>query len=167
MLVLGIDPGIAITGYGLVRLGQNGNPEMVTHGVLDTTAVKTTSGRLVSLYEALNAVLEAYHPDECALEKLFFQKNIKTAMAVSEARGVIELCLAQQGYKPAEYTPNEVKQSVTSYGNADKAQVQEMVRVTLSLAEIPRPDDAADALAIALCHIAHQAYQRLVDQAAQ
>jgi crossover junction endodeoxyribonuclease RuvC len=161
MLVLGIDPGIAITGFGLIGLDSAGNPELVTFGVIDTTAVRETSSRLISLYDQLEALLQAYHPDECALEKLFFSKNITTAMAVGEARGVIQLCLARAGLQPGEYAPNEIKQAVTSYGNAGKHQVQEMVRLTLRLDQIPQPDDAADALAIALCHQGRSRIQSL------
>ncbi len=153
MLVLGIDPGIAITGYGLVSVDQAGNPKLVAFGVIDSTAVRTTSSRLSYLYDELREILAKYQPTHAAVEKIFFQKNLKTVSAVSEARGVITLCLAQAQLELAEYTPNEVKLSVTSYGNADKNQVQEMVRVLLGMDSIPRPDDAADALAVALCHI--------------
>jgi len=162
MFVLGIDPGIATTGYGLVRANQAGNPELVAYGVLSTCATSSTSKRLANLYDQLQSIIQQYKPSECALEKLFFKKNIKTAMTVSEARGVIALCLSQAGFEPTEYTPNEVKQSVTSNGNASKAQVQEMVKFLLNLEHIPKPDDAADALAIAICHLSHAQYQRLI-----
>jgi len=164
MLVLGIDPGIATTGYGLIRSNQAEEPELVAYGVFSTEATSSTSKRLENLYNQLRDLIQRYQPDACALEKLFFQKNIKTAMTVSEARGVIELCFSQAGYEPGEYTPNEVKQAVTSSGNASKKQVQEMVKFILHLDEIPKPDDAADALAIAICHLSHARYQRLIDQ---
>lgn len=164
MVVLGIDPGIAITGYGLIREDFAGSPQLVIYGTIDATAVSPNSSRLLFLYENINHLLEEYVPDACAIEKLFFQKNVKTAMAVSEARGVIALCLAQHGYQAAEYTPNEVKLSITSYGNAGKAQVQEMVRTALNMDTIPRPDDAADALAIALCHFSTLNFRRLLEQ---
>lgn len=164
MLVLGIDPGIATTGYGLVKSNQAGEPELVAFGVISTEATGSTAKRLVELYNHLRALIQQYQPDECALEKLFFKKNIKTAMTVSEARGVIELCFSQAGYEPAQYTPNEVKQAVTSSGNATKSQVQEMVKFILHLDEIPKPDDAADALAIAICHLSHARYKRLIDE---
>jgi len=153
MLVLGIDPGIAITGYGLVKVSQAGDLQVVTFGVLDSTAVRATSSRLVYLYDRLTSLITQYQPSFAAVERLFFQKNIKTAMEVSEARGVIELCLEQAHIKHAAYTPNEVKQSVTSNGNANKKQVQEMVKILLQMEDLPTPDDAADALAVALCHI--------------
>ncbi|MFZ3070717.1 MAG: crossover junction endodeoxyribonuclease RuvC [Anaerolineaceae bacterium] len=153
MLVLGIDPGIAITGFGLVTVNQTGDPEIIDFGVIDSTAVRTTSSRLVFLYDHLMEVIHKFQPSHSAVEKLFFQKNLKTALAVGEARGVIQLCLAQSGLPMVEYSPNEVKFAVTSYGNASKSQVQEMVKVLLQLDAIPRPDDAADALAVALCHV--------------
>ena len=165
MLVLGIDPGIATTGFGLVKTNQNGEPELVAYGVLSTSATSSASKRLNHLYDQLQELIAQFQPDECALEKLFFSKNIKTAMTVSEARGVIGLCVSQAGYEPAEYTPNEVKQAVTSNGNASKAQVQEMVKAMLNMDVIPKPDDAADALAIAICHLSHANYQRMIDEA--
>jgi crossover junction endodeoxyribonuclease RuvC len=165
MLVLGIDPGIATTGFGLVKTNQNGEPELVAYGVLSTSATSSASKRLNHLYDQLQELIAQFQPDECALEKLFFSKNIKTAMTVSEARGVIGLCVSQAGYEPAEYTPNEVKQAVTSNGNASKAQVQEMVKAILNMDVIPKPDDAADALAIAICHLSHANYQRMIDEA--
>ena len=153
MLVLGIDPGIAITGFGLVEVNQVGDLNVVSFGMIDSTAVRTTSSRLVYLYDHLMALISQYQPTHSAVERLFFQRNIKTAMQVGEARGVIQLCLEQMHIPHSEYTPNEVKQAVTSYGNADKHQVQEMVKVLLKLEHTPTPDDAADALAVALCHI--------------
>ncbi|HHV04994.1 MAG TPA: crossover junction endodeoxyribonuclease RuvC [Anaerolineaceae bacterium] len=164
MLVLGIDPGIATTGYGFVKTNPAGNPELVAYGVLSTSATSSTSMRLTSLYDQVRELIRQYQPDACALEKLFFQKNIKTAMTVSEARGVISLCISQAGFEPAEYTPSEVKQAVTSNGNAPKSQVQEMVKFILEMDEIPKPDDAADALAIAICHLSHARYKRLIDE---
>lgn len=165
MPILGIDPGIAITGYGLIDLDPAGNPIPVKFGVIDTTAVKGTSSRLLFLYEAMMQLLADYNPTSCGLEKLFFSKNVTTAMAVSEARGVIRLCLAQFGVPVVEYTPNEVKQAVTSSGRADKSQVQLMVKALLQLDVIPHPDDAADALAIALCHQASMGLRAAIEQA--
>ena len=152
MLVLGIDPGIAITGYGLIYVDQAGNSQLIAFGVIDSTAVRTTSSRLSFLYDQLHEILRKYQPTHAAVEKIFFQKNLKTVSAVSEARGVITLCLAQAQLEVAEYTPNEVKLAVTSYGHADKHQVQEMVRQVLHLDAAPQPDDAADGVAIAGCH---------------
>ena len=165
MLVMGIDPGIAITGIGLVKETPGGDPQLVHYCVIDSTAVKDTSSRLLFLHQELEQLLAVHQPDEVAIEKLFFQKNAKTAMAVSEARGVIRLCVSQHGLPLTEYTPNEVKQAVTSYGNADKKQVQEMIKVALVLDKVPKPDDAADALAVALCHLASSGYRRLLENA--
>lgn len=162
MIVLGIDPGIALTGFGLIRLNDLNEPELITHGVINSTAEGDTSSRLIFLYRELTELIEQYKPDQSAVEKLFFQKNQKTAMAVSEARGVITLCLAEHNLPLAEYSPNAVKQAVTSYGNAGKKQVQEMVKIALHLDDIPKPDDAADALAIALCHLGYLQMQRLL-----
>ena len=167
MLVLGIDPGIAITGYGLIYVDQAGNSQLIAFGVIDSTAVRTTSSRLSLLYDQLHEILRKYQPTHAAVEKIFFQKNLKTVSAVSEARGVITLCLAQAQLEVAEYTPNEVKLAVTSYGNADKNQVQEMVRVLLGMDAIPKPDDAADALAVALCHIGMLTFNNRVESSDQ
>lgn len=163
MIILGLDPGIAITGYGLIRTSDDDTtPEILEFGVINATAEGTTSSRLVFLYEKLSALLEKYHPDYCALEKLFFQQNITTGMRVSEARGVIELCLAQGHYPVTELSPNEVKMAITSYGHASKKQVQEMVKTLLELDYIPKPDDAADALAIALCRLSTLRLEQLL-----
>ncbi len=157
-LVLGIDPGTATTGYGLVRLTPAGNLEAVTFGVIVTPPHTPAHERLKMLYGDLKELLAAHHPDSCAVERLFFQRNVSTAMGVGQARGVVLLALAQAGLEVAEYTPNEVKQAVAGYGSADKHQVQEMVRTLLLLPEIPKPDDAADALAIAITHLHTRKY---------
>jgi len=152
-LVLGIDPGTAKTGYGLVRHRGDGSLEMVAFGILQTPAGMPDHQRLALLYQQIKEILLLHRPEGCAVEKLFFQRNIKTAIAVGQARGVILLALAEAGLSLAEYTPNEVKLAVVGYGNAEKKQVQEMVRIILGLSDIPKPDDAADALAIAICHL--------------
>lgn len=152
-LALGIDPGTATTGYGLVQRLQDDSLHAVAYGVLTTPKDISAPQRLVLLYQQLNELILLHRPQTCAVEKLFFQKNVSTAMGVGQARGVVLLALAQGGLEVAEYTPNEVKQAVAGYGSADKRQVQEMVRVLLGLPEIPRPDDAADALAIAITHL--------------
>ncbi len=157
-LVLGIDPGTATTGYGLVRESPDGSLEAVAYGTIQTPAGKPAHTRLSMLYGRLSELLLLHQPDDCAVEKLFFQRNISTALAVGQARGVIMLAISEAGLDLAEYTPNEVKQAVTGYGSAVKKQVQEMVRVLLSLPEVPRPDDAADALAVAICHMHTQRY---------
>jgi crossover junction endodeoxyribonuclease RuvC len=152
-LTLGIDPGTATTGYGLVRLGPDGNLLAEGFGVITTPKEGSAPDRLASLYQALQELLRQQRPDTAAVEKLFFQRNVSTAIAVGQARGVILLALAQAGIEVCEYTPNEVKQAVSGYGSAGKRQMQEMVRVLLGLDDIPRPDDAADALAVAITHL--------------
>lgn len=152
-LALGLDPGTATTGYGLVRQHPDGSLEAVGFGVITTPKDLPAPERLDLLYRELTQLLETHRPQTAAVEKLFFQKNISTAIGVGQARGVLLLVLAQNGLDVAEYTPNEVKQAVAGYGSADKRQVQEMVRVLLSLPGIPQPDDAADALAVAICHL--------------
>ncbi len=152
-LALGIDPGTATTGYGLVRLEPDGGLVAVKYGVILTPKESTPAARLEMLYSQLKKLLKAHHPDTAAVEKLFFQRNVSTALAVGQARGVAILALQQAGIEVFEYTPNEVKQAVAGYGSADKRQVQEMVRTLLQLDSIPKPDDAADALAIAITHL--------------
>ena len=153
MLVIGIDPGTAITGYGVVRIHQGRDIEAVDYGVIETPAKAPMPERLVMLYEQLNQILTLHRPDTSAVEKLFFQKNVRTAISVGQARGVALLSLAQTGISIGEYTPNEIKLAVAGYGGADKYQMQQMVRLLLNLEEIPKPDDAADALAVAICHL--------------
>jgi crossover junction endodeoxyribonuclease RuvC len=164
MLVLGIDPGTAITGYGLVRQNEDGNLQVVDFGVILTGTDETMPDRLASLYAQLRDLILLHPPDSSAVEKLFFQKNVRTALSVGQGRGVVLLALAQAGVPVGEYTPNEVKQAVTGYGSADKAQVQEMVRLLLNLESRPKPDDAADALAVAICHLHSSSYQRLMEE---
>jgi len=152
MIVLGIDPGLARMGYGVIEKTGN-RSHHVTHGCLMTShAGVTPGGRLNHLYGGLNSLFEEYHPECAAIEKLFFSKNITSAMGVAEVRGVILLVCEQAGIPVTEYTPNQVKQAITGSGRADKKQVQEMIRRLLHLQDIPRPDDAADGLSIALCH---------------
>lgn len=164
MLVLGIDPGIAITGYGLVRTDDRSDYECITYGVVTTKAGLPDAERLKIIYDELTQLILLHRPDSSAVEKLFFQKNVKTAISVGQARGVAMLTLAEAHLPITEYTPNEIKQTVCGYGNAGKAQVQRMVQTLLRLEELPKPDDAADALAVAICHINHQSYQRLTQQ---
>ena len=159
MLVLGIDPGTATTGYGLVRETDQGDMQVVDFGVILTPAGMAQEKRLLMLYNRLNELLLLHQPDHGAVEKLFFPRNVTNAIAVGQARGVIMLSLAMRNIHVAEYTPLEVKQAVSGYGGADKLQVQMMVQAILGLPEIPRPDDAADALAVALCHL--QSYRFL------
>lgn len=157
-LVLGIDPGTATIGFALVRDLPDGNCEAVEYGVISTPKGDSAPQRLMQLYQELNGILSRHQPDSAAVEKLFFANNVTTAIGVGQARGVVLLALAQAGLEVAEYTPNEVKQAVTGYGGADKRQVQEMVKVLLLLDKIPKPDDAADALAIAITHLNTRRY---------
>ncbi|HXF84770.1 MAG TPA: crossover junction endodeoxyribonuclease RuvC [Anaerolineales bacterium] len=157
-LALGIDPGTATTGYGLVRLTREGNLVAVKYGVILTPKESPTPARLELLYDQLRALLKKYEPETAAVEKLFFQRNVTTALAVGQARGVVLLALQQAGIEAFEYTPNEIKQAVAGYGSAQKKQVQEMVRTLLLLDEIPKPDDAADALAVAITHLHTKRY---------
>jgi crossover junction endodeoxyribonuclease RuvC len=152
MRVLGIDPGTAITGYGLVE-EVRGDLKLVAFGVIRTPADQPLPRRLQLIYHAVSDLAEEWEPEAAAVEELFFSRNVRTAMSVGQARGVALLALADAGLDVAEYTPLAIKQAVTGYGNADKMQVQEMVRLLLELAEVPRPDDAADALAVAICHL--------------
>jgi crossover junction endodeoxyribonuclease RuvC len=158
-LALGIDPGTATTGYGLVRIEPDGSLVAVKYGVLLTPKESTASARLVMLYDQLRDVLNEYKPELAAVEKLFFARNVTTALAVGQARGVVMLAIEQAGIEVFEYTPKEVKNAVAGYGGADKRQVQEMVRALLQLDSIPKPDDAADALAIAITHLNTKRYE--------
>ncbi|MFP3896068.1 MAG: crossover junction endodeoxyribonuclease RuvC [Anaerolineales bacterium] len=151
MLVLGLDPGLATTGYGLVA-GDGRDLSAVSYGVIRTPANTPVGERLAKIHGEMSCLLDEYGPDVAAVEELFFCKNVRTAMMVGEARGVLLLALAQAGLQIAEYTPLQIKEGITGYGRAEKEQVQEMVRVLLRLEEVPRPDDAADALALAICH---------------
>jgi crossover junction endodeoxyribonuclease RuvC len=152
MRVLGIDPGTAITGYGVVE-DVKGDLKPLAFGVIRTPADQPLPTRLQSIYRAVGKLAKKWEPTAAAVEELFFSRNVRTAMSVGQARGVALLALADAGLDVAEYTPLAIKQAVTGYGNADKAQMQEMVRLLLELAEVPRPDDAADALAVAICHL--------------
>ena len=152
-LALGIDPGIATTGYGLVRLEPDGSLLAVKHGIISTPKDTPIAERLVMLYDQMQELLREHQPETVAVEKLFFQRNISTAIAVGQARGVMLLSISQAGLDVFEYTPNEIKQAVAGYGSAGKRQMQEMVRVLLELDSIPKPDDAADALAVAITHL--------------
>jgi len=166
MRVLGIDPGLAITGYGLVE-GDGHTLEAVTYGVLRTPADTPIAERLVMLHGGLAALLDRYRPDVVAMEELFFGTNARTAMTVGEARGVLLLTAAQAGLPVVGYTPLQVKQAITGYGQADKQQIQQMVCFLLGLREIPRPDDAADGLAVSICHHHSSRLSRLAAQASE
>ena len=163
MLVIGIDPGTATTGYGIVRQGESGDLEAVAYGVIVTPAKQPMPQRLRQLYRELKEIVLLHRPDSAAVEKLFFQKNVRTAISVGQGRGVAILALAEAEINISEYTPLEIKQAVSGYGGADKTQVQQMIRALLTLDDIPRPDDAADALAVAICHIHTHRLQKLLD----
>ena len=149
--ILGIDPGLAIVGWGVVDYSGN-RFKTVAYGAIRTPAGIKTEDRLASIYRDLTSLIEEYRPEEMAVEELFFTNNITTGIRVAEARGIILLCGAQHGLRIAEYTPPQVKQAVVGYGKAEKRQVISMVTSILGLREPPKPDDTADALAIAVCH---------------
>lgn len=159
MLVIGIDPGTATTGYGLITETDAGSLVPVDYGVITTPPDLCMPDRLALIYHRLRDILILHQPEGGAVEKLFFQSNVTTAISVGQARGVALLALAESRIPVAEYTPLEVKQAVAGYGAADKNQVQQMVRALLGLKTIPKPDDAADALAIAICHLSSARYQ--------
>jgi len=152
MLILGIDPGTALTGYGLVREAQDGSLHSHAFGVIRTDSHQAMPARLLELFHSLRLLLENEKPDEAAVEELYFQRNVTNAISVGQARGVLLLGLAEAGLPVSEYSPRQIKLAVAGNGGADKRQVQQMVRALLNLPDIPRPDDAADALAVAICH---------------
>lgn len=150
MLSLGIDPGTAIVGYGLVYEANDGSYQALAYGVIRTASHEPMPLRLASIYEALQSLIARYRPDRAAIEEMFFGRNATTAITVAQGRGVILLALQQAALPIYQYKPSVVKQSITGHGSADKGQMQEMIRLLLNLDAIPKPDDAADALAIAL-----------------
>jgi len=152
MLVLGVDPGLATTGYGLVA-EQRQNLSLVDFGVIETPANLPLDKRLQQLYHELCSLVAGFDLEAVAIEDLFFSRNVRTAMAVGHARGVVLLAAAEANLAVFEYTPLQVKDAVVGYGRATKSQVQEMVRLLLGMECIPRPDDAADAIAVAICHL--------------
>ncbi len=155
MRILGIDPGIAIVGFGFIdKIGHRLVP--VQYGCVETEAGTPHPTRLQQVYDSVGSLMDKYKPDAVAVEKLFFNRNVTTAFTVGEARGVMLLAAVQRGIAIAEYTPMQVKQAIVGYGKAEKRQVQEMVKMFLKLTAVPKPDDVADALAIAVCH-AHSA----------
>ena len=151
MVILGLDPGTATTGYGVIRVLGN-RFQMLEYGIISTPAKNPMEKRLEMIYDNLQELLQKWQPDQAAVEELFFNQNITTAFTVGQARVGLLLCCAQNNVPLAEYTPLQVKQALVGYGRADKKQIQQMVKMFLNLADIPKPDDAADALAIAICH---------------
>lgn len=161
MRILGIDPGYAIVGYGVIDYAGN-SFKVVEYGGITTDSKLELPERLLIIYNELSALIEKYRPDAMSVEELFFNNNAKTAINVGQARGVILLSAQIRGVEIFEYTPLQVKQAVVGYGRAEKNQVQQMVKMLLSLEKIPKPDDVADALAIAVCHAhSHNANSRL------
>ena len=152
MLTLGIDPGTATTGYGLITEEED-KLVFIDLGVISTSPRDTSQNRLRLIHQGIKKLIAKHKPDVVAVEKLYFGKNTKTAMVVGQARGVVLLTAAEFKIPVAEYTPLEVKMALTGYGRADKKQVQQMVKTLLKLTDVPKPDDAADALAIAICHL--------------
>lgn len=152
MRILGIDPGTGILGFGVVEFSAGKSPKMIDGGVISTPPHTPLPERLKEIYEGLTEIIKATKPDAVSIEKLFFARNITTAISVAEARGVVILTAAQNDLPIHEYTPLQIKQTMTGYGRAEKKQVQEMVKIHLNLAQIPKPDDAADALAAAITH---------------
>lgn len=151
MIILGIDPGLAIVGFGVLEKIKN-QTNVIDYGVITTPKEDTLPQRLEKIYKGMCALIDKYQPEQVALEELFFNTNITTGIAVAEARGVIILACINKGLKLFEYTPLQIKQALTGNGRADKHQVQFMVKAILKLNSIPKPDDAADGLAAALCH---------------
>lgn len=147
--ILGIDPGTGILGFGVIEVTK-GKPSLVDGGVIRTPVKEDDAVRLLTIYDELTEIIKMHKPDVMSVEKLFFARNVTTAMTVAQARGVVLLCGKQAGLPIHEFTPMQIKQAVTGYGKAEKKQIQEMVRVLLGLQSIPKPDDAADALAAAI-----------------
>lgn len=151
MIILGIDPGVATIGFGVIE-AQRGKNRLIQYGTITTPPGQPLSDRLTQIYADMKQLMDTFHPHEVAIEELFFSKNITTGIAVAHGRGVILLAVAEYGVPVYEYTPMQVKQSVAGYGKAEKRQVMDMTRRLLHMEKIPRPDDAADALALAICH---------------
>lgn len=150
-IILGIDPGMAVTGWGIIEYAGD-KPRLIDHGTIVTAARDPHHERLEMIHEGIQDVIDSFHPEQAAIEEIFSGVNIRTALALGQARGVIILACAGRGLKPADYTPLRIKQAVTGYGRASKVQVQQMVKVLLGLPKVPKPDHASDALAIAICH---------------
>ena len=152
MRIIGIDPGTGILGFGIIEVNARGNPKMITAGVITTPAHTPLEDRLLEIFDGLTEIIAETNPEVMSIEKLFFAQNVTTAISVSHARGVAMLTGRQAGLEIAEYTPLQIKQTLTGYGRASKKQMQEMVKLQLGLSSIPKPDDAADGLAAAITH---------------
>ncbi len=162
---MGVDPGTATTGYGLVEMAPDGSLKLVDFGVIRTSSSDPMPARLIELHEALTSVINEHQPQISAVEKLFFQRNVSSALSVGQARGVSMLALGEANVPVGEYTPMEIKQAVAGYGGADKQQVQHMVQRLLMMDDLPTPDDAADALAVAICHLQTERTRSRLEQA--
>ena len=152
MRIIGIDPGTGIFGFGVIEVNARGNPKMITAGVITTPAHTPLEDRLLEIFDGLTEIIAETNPEVMSIEKLFFAQNVTTAISVSHARGVAMLTGKQAGLEIAEYTPLQIKQTLTGYGRASKKQMQEMVKLQLGLNNMPKPDDAADGLAAAITH---------------
>ena len=152
MRIIGIDPGTGILGFGVIEFEKGRKPKMIDAGVITTPAHTPLTERLVDIFDSLTEIVKETQPDVMSIEKLFFARNVTTAISVAHARGVAMLVGAKSGLSVHEYTPLQIKQTLTGYGRAEKKQVQEMVRIHLNLKEVPKPDDCADALAAAITH---------------
>lgn len=164
MLMMGVDPGTATTGYAFVREAEDGSPVAVSYGVITTTPQTPMPMRLQHIYREMTRLIEEHRPGEVAIEEMFFGKNVTAAITVAQGRGVSLLAMANAGLKIREYKPAEIKQTIAGSGNAPKQQMQEMVRILLNLDTIPKPDDAADALAIAITALQSSRWERLMDE---
>ncbi|MBQ3054146.1 MAG: crossover junction endodeoxyribonuclease RuvC [Clostridia bacterium] len=162
MIILGIDPGIAIMGYGVIEYIGN-RYRTITYNSILTPAHTPDAERLKSIYSQLRNIIYEYKPDVCAIEKLYYNNNAKTVISVAQGRGVAMLAAANEGLKVYEYTPLQIKQALTGYGRADKKQMQQMTKMILGLDKVPKPDDTADALAVAICH-SHYANYNLLNE---
>jgi crossover junction endodeoxyribonuclease RuvC len=163
MIILGVDPGTAITGYGVIQ-SDGDELGLIDYGVITTPADWPLPRRLEHIYRELTGLIAKHHPTDAVVEKLFFSKNVRTALSVGQARGVALLAAAQASLVIHEYTPLEIKQAVVGYGRAEKMQIQQMVKMLLQLDSIPQPDDAADALAVAICHAHSARMQKLTEE---
>lgn len=166
MRILGIDPGTVTMGYGLIE-GKGEEYQMVDYGILTASKYTPLVGRLHELYKKLNEIVTRHHPDEIAIEDPFVARNVRSALAIGQAQAVAILAATNNGISVCTYAPSKVKQAVAGYGSSNKEQVQEMVRIQLGLSHTPQPNDAADALAIALCHVRESHLSRLIAQSEQ
>ncbi len=160
-IVLGIDPGLAATGYGVIAC-DGSRYRYVGHGTIRTEPHESMGERLRQIYGGIRGILDSYHPAEAGIESVYFSKNSRSAIPVAQAKGVLMLALAERGVPFAEYTPQELKQAVLGRGKSDKRQIQEMMRILFKLQEIPRPNHAADALAVAFCHANYSSVRALI-----